>query len=70
MFLQRFPNVPIQVHSTIMWLIDKFKDTANMADKQQLRRKKLATLRESMDRVQTAVSQHRHTSSHRIASTF
>ncbi len=35
-FFQCFPNVPIPVNSTIMWLIDKFKDTSNVADEQQL----------------------------------
>ncbi len=35
-FLQCIPNVRIPVNSTIMWLIDKFKDNGNVADKQQL----------------------------------
>ncbi len=69
-FLQCFPNISIPVNFTIMWLNDKFKDTGNVADEQWLGRKKSATMHESMDRVQAMVSQHPHTSSRRIASTF
>ncbi len=38
-FLQHFPNIPIPVNSTIMQLIDEFKDTGNVADEQQLGKK-------------------------------
>ncbi len=69
-FLQCFPNVPIPVNSTIMRLIDKFKFTGNVTDEQQSGRRKLVTACESMDHVQTVLSQHPHTSSCRIASTF
>ncbi len=59
-FLHLFPNVPIPVNSTIMRLIDKFRDTGNVADEQWLGRKKSVTMRESMDHVQAVVSQHLH----------
>ncbi len=49
-----------------MGLIDKFKDTGNMADEQWLGRQKLATTHESMDCVQAMVSQH----SRQIASQY
>ncbi len=34
--LQHFPNIPVPVISTIMQLIDKFKDTGYVADEQRL----------------------------------
>ncbi len=49
--LQRFPNVPIPVNSTIMQLIAKFENTGNMADKQWPGRKKSETMGESIDPV-------------------
>ncbi len=39
---QLFPHVPIPVNSAIMLLIDKFKDTGNVADQHQLERKKIS----------------------------
>ncbi len=61
-FLQHFPNVPISVNSTITRMVDKFKDTDNVADEQRSRRKKSVTTRELIDCVPAMVNQHPHTS--------